>query len=178
MSFGKAIASKCRHHFPDPFRRFRWHPVSFLCLIHKFSFQILHAFAGIEMAHRTPQQVRFCQIKSRNLIGNPQYLFLIQDHAKGFIQQWGKSRMNVFYFFLAFETAHKGILQSATERARTIQSQGRHDVIFTARMDLAQCGTHAWTFDLEATNRFALLDPLSGCWIIRRCGVQNSQCDR
>ena len=61
----------------------------------------------------------------------------------------------MLYLFLPFEAAHEGIFQSAAQWTWSIQSQRRHDVIFTARMDLTQCGAHAWTFDLETANRFA-----------------------
>jgi hypothetical protein len=36
-----------------------------------------------------PQQVCFCQTKVCQFICNAQYLFLIQDHPKSFIKQWG-----------------------------------------------------------------------------------------
>ena len=121
MGFGKSIACKGCHHFPDPFTGFSWHAVFSLRFTYKFLFKFLHAFAGIEMAHRPPQQVCLCQAETCQLMRNALNLLLVQDYSEGLIQQRCKHRMQVPDLLFAFEAAHKGILESSTERTWTVQ---------------------------------------------------------
>lgn len=111
MSLWETIASKGSHHFPDSFTDLERHVIPFVCLGNELSFQFLHPFAGIKMAHRAAKQIGFRKVKSCYLIRNPKYLFLIEDYAERFIEQRSKRRVNVLYGFLTFEPADKGILE-------------------------------------------------------------------
>ena len=136
--------------------------------------QFLHAFAGIEVAHRPSEQIRFSQAEASQFVSDAQYLFLVQDDAKGLIQQGCQGGMQMLHRFITLEAPYEGILQSAGERAGTIQGQRCHDVVFVSGVDLAQGGAHAGTFDLEAADGLAMLDQVGGLDIIGRGGIQDS----
>ncbi len=120
------------------------------------------------MAHRPAQQVGLRQAEPGQLVGDAQHLFLVEDHAEGFIQQRRQRRVQVLDRLLALEAAHEGILQPAGERTGAVERQGGHDVIRAAGVDLAQGGAHARAFDLEAADRAAALHPVGGGRVIDR----------
>jgi hypothetical protein len=118
------------------------------------------------VTHRPSEQIRFGQAEAGQLVGDAQDLFLVQDDAKSFFQQWSQSRMQMLHRFFAFETPHESIFQTTSERTGTVQGQGGHDVVFAAGMDLAQRGAHAGTFDLEAADGPPVLDQVGGLGIV------------
>ena len=71
MRFGKTIAGKGCHHFPDVFADLDGNAALGLRFVDKLSFQLLHLFSGVEMAHCAPEQISFCKAEACQFIGDP-----------------------------------------------------------------------------------------------------------
>ena len=83
-------------------------------------FALRRHFLAILFPHRAPQDVRFTQRKSRQAIGDLHHLFLIEDHAVGFFENFLQLGQIVGDFFLAMLAVDEIVDHAALNRAGAI----------------------------------------------------------
>ena len=175
MRLGETVTGEGSHHLPDaPGDRLR-HTAALGGSGDEALLQDLHLLAGVEVAHRPAQQVGLGQAEAGQLVGDAQHLLLVEDHAIGILQERLQGRVRVGSRFQAAVARHEGVLQTAGERAGTVERQGNHDIVDRAGVDLFEGGAHAGAFDLEAADGAAVLDRLGGERVIFRDAVQQLQ---
>ena len=70
-------------------------PLLALRLLDELLLQLLHPFAGVEVAHGAAEQVRLGQAEPGQFVRDAQHLLLVQDHAEGLGQQRFERRVEV-----------------------------------------------------------------------------------
>jgi len=99
MRFGKPVTGKGRHHLPDARTDLRPDPRNLLGADDKAFAKGSHLFAGVEVAHRAPQQIGVGQRQPGEFMRHAQHLLLIQDHAQGLVEHWRQRRVDVLHRF-------------------------------------------------------------------------------